>query len=289
MAAKQLDLPAVATLHLWTSTPFIVKVHEWLDALMLRFFDRVVAVSDEIGKEMADKGIPRRLIRIIRNGIEVETLSASENGARSEIRREFGIREDAPVVGIVGRLAPEKGHGFFLDAAREVLRVVPDATFVVVGGGLLEGELKARAERLGFADAVRFAGVRRDIARFYEAFDLLVSSSLREGTPMVLLEAMAMGKPVIATRVGGVPHLVRHDETGLVVPPGDVPALARAILELLQDRGRRAKLARAGQRLIRDEFSAMRMAEAYAKVYEEARALHRTVRRPWATRIVSEG
>jgi glycosyltransferase involved in cell wall biosynthesis len=290
IAAKKLNLPVVATLHLWSHTPFIVRLYDWVDALLLRFFDRVVGVSEAIAEEMAEKGIPRRLIRVIRNGIDLDSLATQRNGARWETRRELGITEDAPVVGIVGRLASEKGHHLFLEAAREVLQLISQAVFVIVGGGPLEEELQTHAAALGIAGSVRFTGIRQDVPRFYEAFDLLVSSSLREGTPMVLLEAMAMAKPVIATCVGGVPDLVRHDETGLLVPPGDIPSMARAIVDLLQDRVRRERLARAGQRLIREEHSAERMAKAYSEVYEEAGSANRKMRRPWESgRIASEG
>lgn len=290
MAAKKLNLPIVATLHLWSHTPFIVRFYDWVDAFILRFFDRVVGVSEAIADEMVKKGIPRRLIRIIRNGVDLESLVTPGEGTRQETRQELGIKGNVPVVGIVGRLAPEKGHRFFLEAAREVLSLMPEVIFVIVGGGHLEEELRARASALGIISSVRFAGVRRDVARFYETFDLLLSSSLREGTPMVLLEAMALARPVIATSVGGVSALVRHNETGLLVPPGDVPLMAQAILDLLQDQARRGRLARAGQRLIREEFSAESMAEAYGRIYEEARAVSRAIRRPQTSgRIASEG
>ena len=278
LAARKLELPVVATLHLWSHTPFIVRLYDWLDALVLRFFDRVVGVSEEIATEMRQKRIPQRLIRVIRNGVDLESLVFPGNGARRQTRRELGIKEQSLVVGIVGRLTPEKGHRFFLEAARELLQCIPEVVFVIVGDGRLEEELKVHAAALGVMGAVRFAGFRQDVLRFYEAFDVLVSSSLREGTPIVLLEAMAMAKPVIATRVGGVPELVRHDETGLLVPPRDVRSLAQAIFDLLKDQARRERLARAGQRLIFEEFSADRMAQAYQEVYEEAWAKSRSVR-----------
>lgn len=291
IAAKKLNLPVVATLHLWSHTPFIVRLYDWVDALLLRFFDRVVGVSGAIAEEMVEKGIPRRLIRVIRNGVDLESLVATHgNGARQETRQELEIKEDAPVVGIVGRLASEKGHHLFLEAAREVLQLIPQAVFVIVGGGPLEEELQTHAAALGIAGSVRFTGIRQDVPRFYEAFDLLVSSSLREGTPMVLLEAMAMAKPVIATCVGGVPDLVRHDETGLLVPPGDIPSMARAIVDLLQNQNQRERLALAGQRLVHEEFSAESMAEAYRKLYEEIGAMKRPIPEQLSSgRIASKG
>jgi len=278
LAARKLKLPVVATLHLWSHTPFVVRLYDWVDAVVLRFFDSVVGVSQAIADEMAQKRIPRRLIRVIRNGVDLEGLAFPVKGARLETRRELGIEKRSPVVGVVGRLTPEKGHRFFLEAAREILQSIPEAVFVIVGGGHLEEKLRAHAGALGITGAVRFVGFRQDVLRFYEAFDVLVSSSLREGTPMVLLEAMAMAKPVIATGVGGVPELVRHDETGLLVPPRDVRSLAQAIFALLKDQARRERLGRAGQRLISEEFSAERMAHAYQKVYEEACSGSRSMR-----------
>ena len=128
-----------------------------------------------------------------------------------------------------------KGHCYFLQAAREVLRVHPEVSFILVGDGLLRREMEIECQRLGITEAVTFLSWRRDLDKIYTDLDVVVLSSLNEGTPVSLIEAMAAGKAVVATRVGGVPDVVEDGKTGLLVPPKNPKALADAILRLLND------------------------------------------------------
>jgi glycosyltransferase involved in cell wall biosynthesis len=162
---------------------------------------------------------------------------------------------DRPLVGVVARLQPEKGVATFLKAAARVSKTFPEARFLVAGDGPLRGELLDLAGRLGVRDRTRFLGYRTDARAIIGLLDVLVVPSLTEGSPLIVLEAMAAGVPVVASAVGGVPDQARHGEEGLLVPPGDPEALARALGELLRDPDRARLLGEAGRRRTENEFS----------------------------------
>jgi glycosyltransferase involved in cell wall biosynthesis len=162
---------------------------------------------------------------------------------------------EGPLVGVVARLQPEKGVATFLKAAARVSKASPEARFLVVGGGPLREELLGLAGRLGMEDRVRFLGYRTDARALIGLLDVLVVPSLTEGSPLIVLEAMAAGVPVVASTVGGIPDQARHGEEGLLVPPGDPEALAGAMGELLRDPSRARLLGAAGRRRTENEFS----------------------------------
>ncbi|MGI6605059.1 MAG: glycosyltransferase family 4 protein [bacterium] len=227
--------------------------------------DRVIAISEAVAAALVAEGVDYRRIRVIPNGIDVgEFAQASGAG----VRLELGVG-NRPVVGMVARLVPEKAPQDFLRAAALVRRSFPEAIFLLVGSGPLEAELKRRARELGFGEEFRFLGYRRDVAGVTAALDVAVLSSHQEGLGLVLLEAMAAGKPVVATNVGGIPEVVVPDATGLLVPPGQPEALAAAITRVLSDRGLAAALGSEGQRVAWERFSLDAMAQRTAAVYRE--------------------
>ena len=174
-----------------------------------------------------------------------------------------------PLVGFVGRLVPEKGGALLMRAAQQVLAVYPNAMFVLVGEGPAHQEWKALAGELGIGKQVVFAGVRDDMSEVYASFDIAVLPSLIEALPMCLLEAMAAGKPVIATRVGAVPRLVVDVQTGLLLEPGDLNALATAIIRLLGNPDLACQLGQNGRAHVAQHFSAEAMAKSYIGMYEQ--------------------
>jgi glycosyltransferase involved in cell wall biosynthesis len=208
--------------------------------------------------------VPVAKVHTIYNGVEAEACTAS---AVECARQSANAPEGTPLVGIVGRLAPEKGHGVFLAAAAEVARRLPSARFVVAGDGPLREMLELQARELGIADRVAFLGAVRPVAPVLAALDLLVVASHFEGCSNVILEAMAAGRPVVATSVGGNPELVVPGETGVLVPDGDASAMADAIVSLLCDRTRAAQLGRAGRLRYESAFTVERMVEASAGLY----------------------
>src|SRR6185436_10715902 len=193
-------------------------------------------------------------------------------------RLELGLDLAVPLVGIVGRLTPIKNHRLFLEAAAAVLAVQPDAHFLVVGDGEIGPSIRAMAHRLGVMPRTIFTGWRYDLPRVYADLDVLVSCSKNEGTPFTIVEAMAAGCPVVATRVGGVPDLVDDRATGLLVPSAQVGPLVEAILCLLGDRDFGRALAREATARAAVRFRPDRMASQMDALYMELLRAHDAAR-----------
>ena len=174
------------------------------------------------------------------------------------------------MVSIVARLQAVKGHRVFLESARRVLLKRPDARFWIAGDGELRGELEAVASQLGLTSAVSFLGYRNDISNVMASSDAVVCASSYESFPRSVLEALALGRPVVATSVGGLPEIVRDGETGILVPPGDPENLAAAILRVLADRELAHRLGTAAQKFIGERYTAEAQASAMAALYREA-------------------
>jgi len=241
LAARVAGVPLVLeTLHgdLFTDyygyfkTQAILMAERLLGHLIM---DKVIAISGGVKESILRSRIASASkVEVIPLGLELEKFMTRPQLA-GELRRELGIQEGNRLVGIVGRMVPIKGHRNFLQAASEVLRSCSNVRFVLVGDGLLRREMEMECQLLGITEAVTFLGWRRDLDKIYADLDMVVMSSLNEGTPVSLIEAMAAGKAVVATRVGGVPDVVEDGKTGLLVPPKDPKALADAILRLLND------------------------------------------------------
>ena len=212
----------------------------WVDRATLPLDDRTIAVSRSVAASFPS----RRRIDVIPNGVAVERLRSSALD-RNAARHALDLPPDAPVVGTIGGITAKKGHGVLLEAARRVVAKDPAATFVWIGLPI-EGEtLQRRIGAVGLTDRVRLAGYRENAAELLRAFDVFCLPSLHEGLPLSVLEALAVGVPVVATSVGGVPEALAGGG-GVLVPPGHADALATALLELLEDPGRRARLSTEG-------------------------------------------
>jgi len=224
----------------------------------------VIAVSSPIRGHLLQRyGVPPEKISFIPNA--VIPASGREPGTTSTLPDE---RREGPLVGVVARLQPEKGVANFLKAAARVSPAYPVARFLVVGDGPLREELLCLADRLGLRERVRFLGHRADARELVGLLDVLVVPSLTEGTPLIVLEAMVAGVPVVASDVGGIPDQVRHDREGLLVPPDDTIALGDALLRLLRDPDRARRLGEAGRRRAGFEFSHAVMVRKIEAVYE---------------------
>lgn len=235
-----------------------------LERAMAKLTDRLVAVSSRNLSYFVSKRIaPRRKFRLIYNGVDPEMFSGRD---KIMAKRALGL-PNGPAVGTVAALVPVKGLDYFLEAARYVSLEVPEASFVVAGGGALEGALRRRAEDLGVE--VRFLGPRKDVPLVLSALEVFVLPSLSEGMGLSIMEAMAAGLPVVATEVGGIPELVVDGETGVLVPPRDPEALARAILECIRERERAEEMGRKGRKRVRDLFTLARMIREHEILYEE--------------------
>jgi glycosyltransferase involved in cell wall biosynthesis len=240
----------------------------WLFAewIVSHFAHRVVAVSDHTAAELRRHvGIAARKLVTIPNGIVGDPFDRRvEPGAK---RRELQLEGMGPVLGIGARLEAQKAHADLLEAVGILTREFPDLVLLICGDGSLAEDLKEQARRLGIERNVRFLGVRFDMPELLRAFDLYVLPSIWEGLPMALIEAMAAGCPIVASRVGGVPMAVIDGVTGTTVPPSQPAELARAVAELLRDPERMGLYARNGRRLFEERFTVDHMARAYEALY----------------------
>ncbi len=205
-----------------------------VDRFVSRYIDRVIAVSKAAAHFLVEaKGIPSEKITVIPNGRDLNHFLPGNGQRGTAIRQHLNIPDQAPVLGAVGRLEAQKGHRFLLDALPTILAKAPETRLVLLGQGSLQTALEAQIERLGLGHAVIFAGFQRDVSAYMDAMDVVVLPSLYEGMPLTAIEASASAKPVVATAVDGTPEVIRHGETGLLVPPSHPSALAEAILTLL--------------------------------------------------------
>ena len=240
-----------------------------LERMAADWADHTIFISQPLIEWADREGIlrPGRYSKIY-SGIDVESFRRHAAADPTPVRRSLGLGPGDRVVGLVAKLWEGKGHRVALEALARIRPEVPEARLLLVGEGPLEPELRRRAAELGVADAVVFAGFRTRIAEITAACDLCILPSFFEGMGRVLLEAGAAGRAVVASRVGGIPDVVEHGVTGLLVPPGDARALARAVRELLCDPERAARMGRAARERIRERFDAGVMARRIVEVYE---------------------
>ena len=210
-----------------------------------RVVDAVIVNSAAAARELSGRfHVPESKIENIGVGTDLERISSATPAM--ELKRELGLG-DSKVVGVVAKLSPVKGHGHFLAAAAFMSKAYGNVRFLVVGDGPERTRLERTADELGLSGKVHFVGVRDDVPAVLKLMDVLVLSSLSEGSPNVLLEGMAAGVPIVATGVGGVPELVEDGVSGLLVDPGDAPGLSNAVLRLLNDAGRAREMGERGR------------------------------------------
>jgi glycosyltransferase involved in cell wall biosynthesis len=226
--------------------------------------DRFIAASGAIRAMLLEDGIAPERVVIIHEGIDVERVTAAEP---VNVREEFWFPPHSLIVGNIAALVPHKGQRFLVEAAALVVREMPEARFLLLGEGELRETLEGQIRHLHLAKHVVLTGFRADVLRVLKGLDLFVMSSVSEGLGTSLLDAMAAGRPIVATRAGGIPEVVAHGETGLLVAPRDAEALAGAILELLRDPARRQRFAAAGLARVRERFSVDRMVDETLAVY----------------------
>jgi len=246
-----------------------------LERVCARSTSRLISLSDELGDELRGLGIGQsEQWRTIRLGLELDSFDAPREQRaleRKALRCELQIEPDAPLVGVVARLAPVKGIKFLLDAMPRVLESVPNAHFVIAGDGASREKLEAQAQAMHLAGKIHFLGMRSDVPALYRAFDCLVLPSLQEGTPVSLIEALAAQTPVIASDVGGVSLLVQHEQSGLLVPPRDVSALSDAIIRVLCSPQHAQRWAQTGRENVHRDWSAARLVAGHRALYAELR------------------
>jgi glycosyltransferase involved in cell wall biosynthesis len=205
---------------------------------------------------------------MIYNGIEVQPANSGGSASDAAARARLGIK-DGPVVGIIARLSEVKGHVYLIRAMPKVLAQIPEARLVIVGEGKIKPDLVSLCERLGIIRSVYFISEIPDLPQALALMDVFVMPSLNEGLGLSLMEAMAAGREVIGSNVGGIPNLIRHEDTGILVEPSNEGQIAEAIVRLLGDKSQREQLGLRAREFILENFSARAMVEQTERVYLE--------------------
>jgi glycosyltransferase involved in cell wall biosynthesis len=260
----------IITFHSYTNPHSMV--YSLLNRLLYPASHRLVAVSEFVARGISDQypAWDEDRIRLIYNGLDTAGLPVVTGEEKKARKVRLGLDPDRRVIGTVANLTAVKNHALLLEAAAAALGQRKDLHFLLVGGGPLEQTLKARAESLGITDHISFVGFQQDVFLYLSAMDLFVISSRREGLPMSVLEAMAAGLPVVATRVGGIPEAALEGETGLLCPAADASALSRAILDAVSDPGRLAVWGDNARSRVAEAFSLEKMCRRTAGLYREA-------------------
>jgi glycosyltransferase involved in cell wall biosynthesis len=250
--------------------PAMSRVIRLFERLLALITDRIVTLTDRGAQEHVQYRIaaPDKFVTIP-SGIVLSAFRSIQADPAVK-RNELGLPTEGPVIGTVGRLVPIKGHEWLLKAAPLVLAEFPHAMFVFLGEGPLLGWLQQLAAGLGISGHVMFMGTRQDVPECLAVFDLFAFPSLNEGMGRALIEAMAVGLPAVATRVGGIPDVVADGETGLLVPARDEAALADALLKLLRDPARRRAYGHAARRSMDERFDVNAMVRAIDRLYDAA-------------------
>ncbi len=264
----------VTTVHGWVKHTRRTPLYYHIDRLSLRHYERVICVSEDLRQECLACSVPDVRCVLIENAIDTEEFKRSQETHVAKER--CGLPPDRFLVGAVGRLSAEKGFDLLIRAVDRLLKQGLDLDLVIVGEGDQQAPLQRLVRELGRSERIRLLGYRAQLVDLYQAMDVLALSSHREGLPNVLLEAMAVETPVVATRIAGVPRLVEHERNGLLVDAGNEVALADALARMVRDANLRRRLGRAGRATIAERYSfAVRMARLrvlYDELLGRARA-----------------
>lgn len=258
-AARANGIPAVLSRRVDNREP------GWLARLRYRPYRKIVAISETIAEVLRATGVQHSRLTVIRSAVAANDFD--EPPDRVAFRQAFALQAGDPVLFCVAQFIERKGHRFLLEAMGELLPRYPRLRLILFGRGPLEAELRSLAADAGLDHAVQFAGFREDLDDYLSCADLLVHPALAEGLGVAALKAAAAGVPVVAFAAGGLREAVVHDETGLLLPPGDVAALAAGIAALLDDSERRRQLGQNGRARMHKEFSIETMVASHIDLY----------------------
>src|SRR3972149_8851754 len=237
-----------------------------MNRILSKITDKIVAVSEDVKEDIIRyDSIDSSKIEVIPNGIDVERFNPEKN--TTDIRKEFSLEDDDIVIGFIGRIVPAKGLEYLLNALPYLKEEFKSIKLLIVGEGSLVEELKERAKKNNIFDNILFIGRRRDIPEILASINIFVMPSIAEGLPNALLEAMAMGKPIVTTEVGGIPEIVKNGFNGLLVPPRDTLSLSKAIKRFLGNDRLAAKLGQAARDLVHDNLSIKAIAQKWQSLY----------------------
>jgi glycosyltransferase involved in cell wall biosynthesis len=256
----------VTTAHGWVEYTPRTRLYYHFDRWSLPRYERVICVSEDLVSRCRSLGVPDGKLQLIENAIDTDQFRRSATVA--DAKQRIGWPAQRLLVGAAGRLSGEKAFDVLIQAIHDLVGRGVDVGLAIAGDGAERETLQRLVAELGMQDRVQLLGFQSDLRSFYETLDLFVLSSLREGLPNVLLEAMSMEVPVVATRIAGVPRLISHDDNGWLVPAGEQLALANAIGSLLESAPTRSRLAAAGRRTIEERYCFAARMKKVAAVYD---------------------
>ena len=269
MLARRVGIIALATAHGWVGHTWRERaVYYPGDKWLLSGFPRVIAVSTGIRAELIRTGTQAARIDVVLNGIDPHRFRRTAS-LEADVRAELGLAEHAFVLGAIGRLEPQKRFDLLIEAFGQLKARHPRLQLLIAGRGSLGDSLQAQIDRAGLADSCRLLGHYEDVPRLHHALDMLVQSSDYEGTPNVVLEAMAMQTPVVATDAGGTAELIASGVHGLIVPCGSVLALVAAVESLIDDSGRRENMRLKARERVEGPLSFQSRIDTVDRIYRE--------------------
>ncbi len=258
----------VSTVHGWgVMGERRTQLYNRVDRLCLPFYERVVCVSEDLHHACRKLGVPENRCLLIENAID--TTQFIRRTGRDEAKRRLGLPAGVFTVGAVGRLSEEKGYDLLIRAVDHLIRKGYDVALLIVGEGNQREKLEALLSELGRGDRIRLLGFQSDVVPLYEAMDLFVLSSLSEGLPNVVLEAMALEVPVVATQIAGIPRLIEDGKNGLLVDPGAFEPLAEAIARLVDNKELRIAFQKEGRATIETRYGFQSRMTKFRKIYDD--------------------
>ncbi len=261
---RKTKLPWIGFVHGWTHENLRVRLYAALEQVLLLGATEIIAVSESLRARLIAP--VRRRARVIPNALAAGELIVTRE--RDEVRKELNIDDETLAVTIIGRLSPEKGHEMFFKAIANVIKEGKKVHAIVVGGGQEHDNLQNLIKELKIENSCSFVGHVRDTANYFNAADIQVMPSTTEGMPNAALEGMHMSLPLIATKVGGIPEVVIDEETGILIPSGDVIALTKSLLRLVNDVTIRESMGKKGKERVRQNFNPHVRAERILALYE---------------------
>jgi glycosyltransferase involved in cell wall biosynthesis len=268
VAAKLRHVASVVTLHSWIFPSRLEKIYEPLIGVLIRFFDRIAVVSNEFEANLEKFRIRKRVVRFIPNGIDPPPAPLSQAEKR-DVKKRLNTTAEELIIAMVGRLETGKGHREFLDAAALLLKRHRNLAFLVVGDGSLAPDLRRHAASLGLSGKVVFTGYVKEMNKLYAIIDICVLPSMKEGMPMVILEAMGHGISVVATRVGELKHIIRSKENGILLEQASAKSISAAVDELVRNPRLMKKIGSSAQQTVNSSFLSVTMARRYEQLYAQ--------------------
>jgi glycosyltransferase involved in cell wall biosynthesis len=257
----------VTTVHGWVHHTSRTPLYYALDRFCLPRYERVLCVSEDLRQRCLECRVPAERCLLIENGIDTEEFRRCRDITRA--RNELGLNSSAFLIGAAGRLSPEKGFDLLVRSLARLREGGVDAALLLAGEGEQKKPLEELAQALGCRGHLHLVGFQADVRPYFEAMDVFALSSLREGLPNVVLEAMALEVPVLATRIAGLPRVIDDGQNGLLVNPGSVEELTAGLLRLFEQEELRRRIGRQGRRTVEERYSFARRMAKVAGVYDE--------------------